>query len=87
MLIACLSGATRGRPNRSPDSGRGYTPGIPPCSRLYEAASRFWSAPQGATLLGTTAVVQVGFVVLTISRGTGPTKQTFWTGYWSAAGS
>ena len=45
------------------------------------------SAPQGATLLGTTAVVQVGFVVLTISRGTGPLKHTYWTGYWSAAGS
>jgi len=45
------------------------------------------SAPSGATLLGTTAVVQVGFVVLTISRGTGPSKHTYWTGYWSAAGS
>jgi hypothetical protein len=44
------------------------------------------SAPQGATLLGTTAVVQVGYVVLTISRGTGPSKQTFWTGYWTASG-
>jgi hypothetical protein len=42
------------------------------------------SAPQGATLLGTTSVVQAGYVVLTISRGTGPTKRTFWTGYWSA---
>jgi len=45
------------------------------------------SAPPGATLLGTTAVVQVGFVVLTMSRGTGPSKHTYWTGYWSAAGS
>ena len=45
------------------------------------------SAPQGATLLGTTAVVQVGFVVLTFSRGTGQSKHTYWTGYWSAAGS
>ena len=45
------------------------------------------SAPQGATLLGTTAVVQTGVAVLTISRGTGPSKRTFWTGYWSAAGS
>jgi hypothetical protein len=26
-------------------------------------------------------------VVLTISRGTGPTKHTFWTGYWTGAGS
>ena len=43
--------------------------------------------PQGATLLGTTAVVQTGVAVLTISRGTGPSKHTFWTGYWSAAGS
>jgi hypothetical protein len=45
------------------------------------------SAPSGATLLGTTAVVQVGFVVLTMSRGTGPLKHTYWTGYWYAAGS
>jgi hypothetical protein len=43
-------------------------------------------APQGATLLGTTAVVQTGVAVLTISRGTGQAKRTFWTGYWSAAG-
>ncbi len=45
------------------------------------------SAPPGATLLGTTAVVQTGYVVHTISRGTGPTLKTYWTGYWSAAGS
>ncbi|HTW91738.1 MAG TPA: hypothetical protein VMH22_08525 [bacterium] len=43
------------------------------------------SAPSGATLLGTTAVVQTGVAVLTISRGTGPSKHTYWTGYWSAA--
>ena len=42
--------------------------------------------PQGATLLGTTAVVQTGVAVLTISRGTGQAKRTFWTGYWTAAG-
>jgi hypothetical protein len=45
------------------------------------------SAPQGATLLGTTSVVQTGYVVQAISRGTGQAKRTFWTGYWSAAGS
>jgi len=45
------------------------------------------SAPPGASLLGTTAVVQTGYVVQTFSRGTGPSKVTFWTGYWSAAGS
>jgi len=45
------------------------------------------SAPQGATLLGTTAVVETGVAVLTVSRGTGQSKRTFWTGYWSAAGS
>ena len=45
------------------------------------------SQPQGATLLGTTSVVQTGYVVQTFTRGTGPSKQTFWTGYWSAAGS
>jgi hypothetical protein len=43
--------------------------------------------PQGATLLGTTAVVEAGVAVLTISRGTGQSKRTFWTGYWTAAGS
>jgi hypothetical protein len=42
--------------------------------------------PQGGTLLGTTAVVQTGVAVLTISRGTGQSKRTFWTGYWTAAG-
>ncbi len=45
------------------------------------------TAPQGASLLGSTAVVQTGYVVQTFSRGTGPSKVTFWTGYWSAAGS
>ena len=45
------------------------------------------SAPPGATLLGTTSVVQTGYVVQTFTRGTGPGKTTFWTGYWSAAGS
>ena len=45
------------------------------------------SAPSGAPLLGTTSVVQTGYVVETFTRGTGPAKTTFWTGYWSAAGS
>ena len=45
------------------------------------------SAPQGATLLGSTTVVQTGVVVLTISRGTGPSKHTYWTGYWNHASS
>ena len=45
------------------------------------------SAPPGAPLLGTTSVVQTGYVVQTFTRGTGQAKQTFWTGYWSAAGS
>jgi len=45
------------------------------------------SAPQGATLLGTTAVVETGVAALTISRGTGQSKRTFWTGFWTAAGS
>ena len=43
--------------------------------------------PQGATLLGSTSVVHTGVVALTISRGTGPSKHTFWTGYWTGAGS
>ena len=42
--------------------------------------------PQGGTLLGTTAVVQTGVGALAISRGTGPSKTTFWTGYWTASG-
>jgi hypothetical protein len=42
--------------------------------------------PVGGTLLGTTAVVQTGVAVLTISRGTGQSKRTFFTGYWTASG-
>ena len=44
------------------------------------------NAPEGATLLGTTGVVPVGVVDLTITRGTGPALRTFWTGYWTASG-
>ena len=40
-----------------------------------------------ARLRGTASVVQNGHVVQTFTRGTGPAKTTFWTGYWSAAGS
>jgi hypothetical protein len=43
--------------------------------------------PQGATLLGSTAVVESGVAVLTISRGSGQSKRTFWTGSWTASGS
>jgi hypothetical protein len=42
--------------------------------------------PQGGTLVGTTGVVQAGVAVLTLSRGTGQTLHTYWTGYWTAAG-
>jgi hypothetical protein len=42
---------------------------------------------QGGTLAGITGVGQAGVAVLTLSRGTGPSKQTFWTSQWSAAGS
>jgi len=45
------------------------------------------SAPSGATLLGTTAVVQSGVAALTISRGSGETMHTCFTGYWTHAGS
>ena len=45
------------------------------------------SAPQGATSLGTTAVVQTGVAVLTISRGSGETLHVYWTGYWTGVGS
>ena len=38
-------------------------------------------------LRGTTSVVRVTQVVQTFKRSTGPSRQTFWTGYWSAAGS
>ena len=41
------------------------------------------NAPQGATSLGTTAVVQSGVAVLTISRGSGETLHTYWVGYWT----
>ena len=44
-------------------------------------------AQLAARLRGTASVVQNGYVVQTFTRGTGPSKQTFWTGYWSAAGS
>jgi hypothetical protein len=40
-----------------------------------------------ARLRSTTGCVQNGYVVQTFTRGTGPAKTTFWTGYWSAAGS
>jgi hypothetical protein len=42
--------------------------------------------PVGGTSLGTTVVVQAGVAVLTISRGAGQAKRTFWTGYWTASG-
>jgi len=42
--------------------------------------------PQGGTLVGTTGVVEVGVAVVTLSRGTGQTLHTYWTGYWTAAG-
>jgi hypothetical protein len=44
-------------------------------------------APSGSTLLGTTTVVQTGFVKLEFSRGSGPTKVVVWNCHWSAAGS
>ena len=44
------------------------------------------NAPEGATLLGTTGAVQVGVLVLTITRGTGPALKTYFTGYWTASG-
>ena len=57
------------------------------CSGVDLTLTAAQSAPQGATVLGTTAVVQTGVAVLTISRGTGPSKHTYWTGYWTHAGS
>jgi hypothetical protein len=43
-------------------------------------------APETWTLVGTTDVVQVWVVTLKLSRGSGPTQQTLWTGYWNATG-
>ena len=43
-------------------------------------------APVAGTLVGDTGVIQVGVAVLTLTRGTGPTQHTYWTGYWNAAG-
>lgn len=43
-------------------------------------------APENGTLVGTTDVVQVGVVTLALTRGSGPTLQTFWNGYWDASG-
>jgi hypothetical protein len=43
--------------------------------------------PQGGTGVGSTAVVQSGVAVLTLTRGAGQALSTFWTGYWTAAGS
>jgi hypothetical protein len=43
--------------------------------------------PQGGTGVGATGVVQTGVAVLTLTRGTGQTLHTYWTGYWTAAGS
>jgi hypothetical protein len=57
------------------------------CSGVDLTLTAAQTPPQGAALLGTTAVVESGVAVLTISRGTGQSKRTFWTGYWSAAGS
>ena len=44
------------------------------------------NAPEGATLLGTTGAVQVGVLTLAITRGTGPSLRTYFTGYWTASG-
>ena len=43
------------------------------------------SAPSGSTLLGTTVDVQSGVAVLTVTRGSGPSLRTFWTGHWIAS--
>jgi len=43
-------------------------------------------APTGATLLGTTDAIQVGVIVLKISRGTGQLRINYWTGYWNPSG-
>ena len=56
------------------------------CAGVDLALTAGQTPPQGATLLDSTNVVHTGVVVLTISRGTGPSKHTFWTGYWTGAG-
>jgi len=57
------------------------------CAGVDLALAARPTPPIGAARLGTTDVVQTGVVVLTISRGTGPNLRTFWTGYWTPAGS
>jgi hypothetical protein len=42
---------------------------------------------QSGTLVVITGVGQAGVAVLMLWRGTGPSKQTCWAGYWSAVGS
>jgi len=42
--------------------------------------------PPGGTGVGTSDVVQAGVAVLTLTRGTGPSLHTYWTGYWTASG-
>jgi hypothetical protein len=39
--------------------------------------------PTGATLLGTAPALSAPVRTLNITRGTGPTLETFWTGYWN----
>ena len=56
------------------------------CAGVTLSLSDAPNAPEGATLLGTTGVVQVGVVVLTITRGSGPSLRTYFTGYWTASG-
>ncbi|HTW92526.1 MAG TPA: hypothetical protein VMH22_12570 [bacterium] len=57
------------------------------CAGVDPKLTPVQSTPQGATSLGTTAVVQSGVAALTISRGSGETMHTCFTGYWTHAGS
>ena len=39
--------------------------------------------PQGGTLLGTAPALVLPVRTLKLTRGTGPSLQTFWKGYWT----
>ena len=39
--------------------------------------------PEGGTALGSAPALVLPVRTLTITRGTGPTMETFWIGYWT----
>jgi len=41
--------------------------------------------PEGGTLLGSAPSLALPVRTLRLTRGSGPSQQTFWTGYWTLA--